>query len=136
MKKKNKITKIIRYFMLSLIIVIGMVSIIGSGDDDETAGVYISFAYVANDSDDNISQYTIGTDGVLTAMTTPTVSAGNGPQSITVDPSGSYVYVANYIDGTVSQYMIGVDGALTAMTTPTVLAGNGPQSVVTTGYLE
>lgn len=41
-----------------------------------------SFAYVANFGDDNVSQYRIDTDGALTAMSTATVGAGNGPRSV------------------------------------------------------
>jgi 6-phosphogluconolactonase len=62
-------------------------------------------------------------------MATPTVSAGLGPYSVTVDPFGHYVYVANQFDGTVSQYKLGSNGALTSMTTPTVAAGSQPHSV-------
>jgi 6-phosphogluconolactonase (cycloisomerase 2 family) len=39
----------------------------------------------------SISQYTVGTDGTLTAMTPATVASGSEPNSVIVDPSGKYV---------------------------------------------
>ena len=61
------------------------------------------YAYVANAGSNNISQYTIGTDGALTAMGTATVAAGTIPSSVTVDPSGKNVYVANSGSSNISQ---------------------------------
>ena len=92
------------------------------------------YAYVANEGDGTVSQYTIGTlssltPGALTAMSTPTVLAGTNPASVTVSNSGQYAYVANYGSNTVSQYTIGTGGALTAMATATVAAGTNPYSV-------
>jgi hypothetical protein len=42
---------------------------------------------VANYGDGTVSQYTIGTGGALTAMTTATIAAGSFPSSIvTIKP--------------------------------------------------
>ncbi len=87
------------------------------------------YAYVVNQnsgSAGNISQYTIGPNGALTAMFTPTVATGGAnSQLIAADPSGKYIYVSNVSANTVSQFTIGANGALTAMATPTVLMGTG-----------
>jgi len=90
------------------------------------------YAYAANASSDDVSQYTISAvDGSLSAMSTATVAAGTTPQSITVDPSGRYAYVANATSGNVSQYTISaVDGSLSPMSTATVDAGTTPRSVI------
>jgi 6-phosphogluconolactonase len=77
----------------------------------------------------SISQYTVGTDGTLTAMTPATVASGSEPNSVIVDPSGKYAYVANSNDNTVSQYTIGTGGALTPLLPATVAAGARPFSV-------
>jgi 6-phosphogluconolactonase (cycloisomerase 2 family) len=77
----------------------------------------------------SISQYTVGTDGTLTAMTPATVASGSEPNSVIVDPSGKYAYVANSNDNTVSQYIIGTGGALTPLLPATVAAGARPFSV-------
>jgi len=93
------------------------------------------YAYVANSTDGTISQYTIGTGGVLVPMTPATVPAGNGVSSVSVDPTGSYLYATNRYPSnntsasTVSQYTIGSNGALTPMTTPTVPAGINPTAI-------
>jgi 6-phosphogluconolactonase (cycloisomerase 2 family) len=91
------------------------------------------YAYVANSFNgaggNSISQYTVGADGTLTAMSPATVATGGWPHSVTIDPSGKYAYVANYWDATVSQYTIGATGALAAMTSATVGAGLGPKLV-------
>ena len=68
-----------------------------------------SYAYVANFNlagPGTVSQYTIESDGSLTAMTTPTVATGTQPASVTVDPTAKYAYVANSNSGDVSAYEI------------------------------
>ena len=83
--------------------------------------------YVTNEGNGNvngtISQFTIGADGSLTSMATPTVVAGLSPISITVDPTRKYAYVANLSGNNVSQYTISADGSLTPMATATVNSG-------------
>jgi DNA-binding beta-propeller fold protein YncE len=87
------------------------------------------YAYVANESDNTVSQYSIGAGGALSAMTPAMVGTGSLPYSVTVDPTGRYAYVANQGDNTVSQYTIGAGGALSAMTPATVGTGAVPSSV-------
>ncbi len=92
------------------------------------------YAYVANSGSGNniytISQYTIGSNGALTAMSPATIAAGTAPYSVTVDRSGQYVYVANSGSNNVSQYTIGLgSGALLPMSPATVAAGTNPYSV-------
>ena len=86
------------------------------------------YAYVSNYGSTTVSQYTIGDDGSLSAMSPATVAAGSNPPAITVDPSGKYAYVANG-STTVSQYTIDSTGHLAAMTPATVAAGSAPASV-------
>lgn len=93
------------------------------------------YAYVANSTDGTISQYTIGTGGVLVAMTPATVPAGSGVSSVSVDPTGKFLYATNRnpsnttTASTVSQYLIGSGGALTPMTAPTAPAGINPTAI-------
>ena len=85
------------------------------------------YAYAVNHNDGSegtISQYTIGPNGALTPMFTPTVpTGGNDTRNIVVDPLGKYIYVSNPTSETVSQFTIGADGSLTSMSTPTILVG-------------
>jgi 6-phosphogluconolactonase (cycloisomerase 2 family) len=83
----------------------------------------------------SISQYSIGADGSLTAMSSATVVSDPGPNALTIDPSSKYLYVANMGDGsagpngTVGQYNINSDGSLTAMSTPSVPTGKRPVGI-------
>jgi 6-phosphogluconolactonase (cycloisomerase 2 family)/uncharacterized protein YjdB len=92
------------------------------------------YAYVANFGSATVSQYTIGTGGVLTPnAAAATVTAGNQPYAIAAHPTGPYLYVANYNAngaGSVSQYTIGTDGSLTPNTAgATVSTQNGPNGI-------
>ena len=89
------------------------------------------YAYMTNNGDSTVSQYSIGADGSLTPMTTPAVVAGSSPNSISVDPRGKYAYVANDSSSdTVSQYSIGADGSLARRwQRPTVAAEASPSLV-------
>jgi DNA-binding beta-propeller fold protein YncE len=89
------------------------------------------FAYVANaqviGQNGNVSAYTIDSStGALTAIAGSPFAAGQGPQSVAVDPSGKFAYVANF-GGGVSGYTIGpTTGALTPIAGSPFGAGNGP----------
>jgi hypothetical protein len=68
-----------------------------------------AFAYTANNVGDNVSVFTIDTGtGALTAGTA--VNAGNGPRSVTVDPTGRFAYVANECSNDVSVFSIEPSG--------------------------
>lgn len=63
-------------------------------------------AYVTNRGSNTVSQFTIGSNGVPTPMSTASVVTGANPRSIAVEPFGRFAYVANYGDNTVSAYVI------------------------------
>jgi 6-phosphogluconolactonase (cycloisomerase 2 family) len=108
-----------------------------SGSDPSPISVAVdpsgNFAYVAdfngNGTTGYVSAYTINSStGALTAITGSPFTAGNQPQSVTVDPSGSYVYVTNFFDNTISGY--GIDsstGALTALSGSPYKTGNNTE---------
>ena len=98
-----------------------------------TAISVVGYAYVANQYENSVSQYTIAEGGALMPMTPPTVVGGDTPEAITADPSGRYVYLANVRPtpaGKISQYVIGATGALAPMATPSASAGTYPVSIV------
>ena len=68
------------------------------------------YAYVANQQDNTVSQYTIGADGALTPMTPATVEGGLLPFSITADPTGKNVYSLDL--NNLYVYEIGPSGSL------------------------
>jgi 6-phosphogluconolactonase len=55
------------------------------------SGKYI---YAANPGQNNVSQFTVNSDGSLTEYTTR-ANAGSGPNLVAMDPAGAYLYVAN-----------------------------------------
>ena len=64
------------------------------------------FVYVANAGNDNVSVYSLGSNGALTESGFP-FAAGSAPFSETVDPTGKFVYVANSLGSNdVSAYTI------------------------------
>ena len=94
------------------------------------------YAYVANayTTTAAISQFTVGADGTLTAMTPASVGATSPGTNVQVDASGKYLYMTsgNGAGATniVTQYLIGASGALTPMNPATVYVGYGPNAIV------
>jgi 6-phosphogluconolactonase (cycloisomerase 2 family) len=64
------------------------------------------FLYVTDAASNEMYAYTIGGDGILTALTNGPFATGVFPDGITIDPSGTYIYVANYNSNTISPYQI------------------------------
>ena len=77
------------------------------------------FAYVANQSDDTVTAFTINTTtGVLTSAGTVAQTSGSSPVSVTVDSTGKFAYVSNSNFNNISAYTINpATGALTAFST-------------------
>ena len=99
------------------------------------ASIVPRYAYVANNSDNTVSKYTVNAaTGQLRAN--GYVAAGTRPFSVTVDPSGKYAYVANYTSNNVSAYTLGAGGALAAVAGSPFAAGTNPASVTTTGTIQ
>ena len=91
-----------------------------------TATAAPEYAYASNQSDNTVSQYTIGAGGLLTSMGTQ--ATGAEPNAIAVVPSGRFLYVANWTDNTLSEYTIGSGGTLTPI--GTVATGVNPASII------
>ncbi|MDA8156922.1 MAG: InlB B-repeat-containing protein [Actinomycetota bacterium] len=87
------------------------------------------YAYVANYSDNTISQYTILSGGMLAPLSPATVPSGPEPSAVAVDPLGRFAYVTNVGDNTISQYNIGADGTLKPMAPATVSTGIWPSAI-------
>jgi len=73
-------------------------------------------AFVANQTSDNLSAYTIKSTGALAAVSGPPFSAGGSPNSVTVVPWGGFVYMANVIPGGISAFSVSASGTLTPVT--------------------
>jgi 6-phosphogluconolactonase (cycloisomerase 2 family) len=72
-----------------------------------------NLAFVANQSANNISAYTIEPNGRLVPVAGSPFSAGSSPNSVAVVPSGRFAYVADVIPGGVSGYSVSQSGVVT-----------------------
>jgi DNA-binding beta-propeller fold protein YncE len=89
--------------------------------------------YVANQGSLQVSQYAIGSAGLLSPLIPPTVAAQEDPRAIAITPDGKSLYVTNFFAGTISQYDIDpAAGALSPKTPATVAAGLRPGSIAVT----
>jgi 6-phosphogluconolactonase (cycloisomerase 2 family) len=88
-----------------------------------------NWAYVANGASLTVSQYKIGADGTLSALTPFLVATGGVRGSgtafdvkIVSTSSGAYAYVTNYADGTVAQYSINPTSGILSPLTPSLIS--------------
>jgi 6-phosphogluconolactonase (cycloisomerase 2 family) len=86
--------------------------------------------YAANMQSNSLSQFTMGSTGMLAAMSPASVGTGTAPEGMAVDPGGRYAYAVNTNDSTISQYAIDSAGALGAMSPAAVTTGSSPYGVV------
>jgi DNA-binding beta-propeller fold protein YncE len=80
-----------------------------------------------------VTQYTVGSGGLLTLKAPPTVAAGAGPiTGVAVAPNGASVYASDWFGNTISQYSVGAGGVLSPITPPTVESGAEPLGIAIT----
>jgi len=81
--------------------------------------------YVANSLPDNsISEFTINSDGSLTALATIGGGTLASPIALLIDNSGKYLYVANAGASNLSGYAIASDGSLSFLTADETIPTN------------
>ena len=73
--------------------------------------------------------FSVGSGGVLTALSGSPYPAGVQPSAIASDPSSTYVYVTDYVSGDVLAYTVAA-GNLTLMAGSPFPAGNHPAAIV------
>ena len=83
------------------------------------------FLYVANQSANTVTAFSIATSGALTPLGQPPYAAGLSPAGVRITPSGAFLYVANSGSNNVSAFAI-CDKVLTTCTTP-----NSPDGTLT-----
>jgi 6-phosphogluconolactonase len=102
---------------------------VANTDNQGNTSVLDSFLYVANEGSNDISAYSIGAGGTLTALTGAPFTAGDEPSALAVDPTGRFLYVANS-SGTVSVFAItATSGALSAVSGSPYNAGTLPSAI-------
>jgi 6-phosphogluconolactonase len=87
------------------------------------------FAYVANFASNNISAFSIGSNGILTPLPGSPFAGSQTPLSVAVEPTAKFAYVANRFGSNISAYRIGSNGALTPLPGSPFAAGYEPYSV-------
>src|SRR5215475_1354528 len=102
------------------------------GIAEDPAGKYV---YVTNSGDGNISGFSVGADGSLSPLSTPTFSTGSGagssPVIPAIDPTGSFLYVPNFADGTISIFSIAsATGLLSAVGSPVSTGASSSPTMV------
>jgi 6-phosphogluconolactonase (cycloisomerase 2 family) len=108
---------------------------------DRTAGLAFnrqgSFAYVTQNGSPagSVWAFTVNTStGALTPVAGSPFAAGDGSDSVIVDPSGRFVYVGNYRSNDISAFTINQStGALAAIAGSPFAAGGKPDAITATG---
>ena len=95
-------------------------------------GPRAAFAYVANRGSNDVSAYSISSNGALTPVPGSPFPAGLGPLSVAVDPMAKFAYVANIDSNDISAYSIASNGALTPVPGSPFRARVKPASVAIT----
>jgi 6-phosphogluconolactonase (cycloisomerase 2 family) len=81
--------------------------------------------YVANGSTSDVSGFSIGGGGTLTAVPSSPVAAGTGPTGVVFHPTKNVLYVSNDVSNDVYTYTIAGSGALTQLGSPSASGGMG-----------
>src|SRR5580700_9742600 len=105
----------VKFSSHAFVVVVALLAIILAALPDRASAATrqrATLAFVANQSADNISAYTIEPNGRLVAVAGSPFSAGSSPNSVAVVPSGRFVYVADVIPGGVSGYSVSQNGML------------------------
>lgn len=84
-----------------------------------------NFLYVANQSANTVTAFSIASSGALTALGQPPYAVGVSPAGVAITPSGAFLYVANSGSNNVSAFAI-CDKVVTSCTTP-----NSPDGTLT-----
>ncbi len=126
--------KTLKYFLsLMLIFLIGCSQGTGSGPNPTpsptpTPTPKAQVMYVLNSAENTIGQWSLGSDGILTALASP-IATGDYPRAMAIDEQHNSLYVASIDDQTITQYKIETDGSLSELATP-ILSNSFTESLV------
>jgi 6-phosphogluconolactonase (cycloisomerase 2 family) len=84
--------------------------------------------YVANSGSSNLSLFSVGTNGALTSMSTPTVSVATNPRLLVFDPVSNYLLVGNIGGKSITQLSVTKTATLTS-TSNTINLPSVPQAI-------
>src|SRR6185503_12333746 len=92
------------------------------------------FVYVANQTADSASGFSMNFNGTLNTIG-PGTPVGGTPTAVAVDPSGRFVTTANFATNNLSQLRIDPSTGVLSGGNRTAPAGDGPISIVVTGAI-
>lgn len=102
---------------------------VGANVSTVTLSCRTSYAFVTNSGSSNVSMYSLGAGGALTALTGSPLPTAGGPAGVAVTPNGLFAYIATQSMGTVTQYTLNGSQGLTPG--PTAYAtGSSPTGVI------
>jgi len=88
------------------------------------------FLYATDDQLNEVLGFSIGSNGQLTAMSTPSYATGTAPAYIRVNPAGGALYVANHGSNDLSVFTFdSSSGALTAASGSPIKVGTAPACI-------
>lgn len=98
-----------------------------------SATLSTTYAYVTDQTNEDIAQYRVNADGTLTTLgpKLPT-GASSQPIAIAVDPAHKYAYVVLHAKDRIDQYAINPDGTLSTTPLPSVSTGSKPFAIALT----
>jgi 6-phosphogluconolactonase len=94
-----------------------------------TAGTDV---YVANQQDNTISGYSVGSGGTLSALSGSPFSNGSAPTALAVDSTGSYLLAISNTAGTDNLVMYSFGSAGNPVSAASATAGTGPVALAAT----
>lgn len=94
---------------------------VGSSNRSSASGV------VVRPIGGNLYQYSVGSDGKLSALAPASISIGATQRSIVISPNGDYAYVAVLGSNQMRQFSVGANGQLTALSPASVSTGSQPR---------
>jgi 6-phosphogluconolactonase (cycloisomerase 2 family) len=100
-----------------------MTSSFPAGTAPVAVKVYKTTVYVANSGSGNVSAFTIGSAGALTAVEGSPFAAGTNPSYVVADSSLKFLFVANQGSNDISVFGIGSNGGLLQVTGSPFAAG-------------
>ena len=90
------------------------------------------FLFVANQGSNNISAFSIGSGGALTAVSGSPFTAGTAPTFLIVNHNGDHLYVADRDSGDLAEFSISGSGSLAAASDSPITLGISPAWIAVT----
>jgi len=88
------------------------------------------FLYVADQQSNQVSGFSISSStGILTALSTPSISTGVSPVWLAIHPGGQFLYVANNGAASISAYTINTTSGVLGVVGSSFTTGGQPSAL-------